>query len=649
MRRSSYFQLAFLLLFWQALGIAAVDPDHVPIEAKLVHALQATRVKVGDPVLARVQVKWQGAECSLREGAIVRGHVVGQAPRSKTQMSEIAVLFDGAECNGSEMKALPMTLAALLAGDPASDPNAYEPMALGASIGGIQNRAMDRNSPGASHVTPGQIRATRIAEPHHRYTPQTVKPGEVVGISGVKLAVATGPEGSSVITSSRHNVSLDAATQIVLVANSSPTVKVANAGVSVPPTKPPEAEATIDETEVCAPPTCSIAIASDQTESSSRAALTIPVKSFGYPAPPTSEMVRFDREAAIAYLGPQQLLLTFNPHTLVARPGLEPAARTMRIVRGVLLDLATMKAKKVTDWRVPDSDQYLWPIGNRGVLIHAGRELKLYGPDLKLEHSFTLDGPLAFVRPSPTGGFIAIGVIHERHSDEIHQQLKEAEHQDPEEDVNVRVVDVMFHVIVNANRSSRAPPPVLSETGELQTINVGGTRWRLVETGWDREQRVVARVTSTCRPQTNSLPPNLLFVVGCNVAEYGRWYRVLGSDGRTLLKGRSPSDEMEQTASASAASPLFAVSVSKVGKPRMASDVFHASDLKNEYVTVHSAENGRTILSLNVAPPLPTLQTVALSQDGTQLAVLSADQIAVYKITGLHEPAIRSGHSTPAH
>src|SRR4051812_8487515 len=74
MRRSSYFQLAFFLLFWQALGIAAIDLDHVPIEAKLVHALQAIRVKVGDPVLARVQVKWQGAECSLREGAIVRGH-----------------------------------------------------------------------------------------------------------------------------------------------------------------------------------------------------------------------------------------------------------------------------------------------------------------------------------------------------------------------------------------------------------------------------------------------------------------------------------------------------------------------------------------------------------------------------------------------
>jgi hypothetical protein len=640
MRRFSYFHLTALLLFWHALGMAVADPDQVPIEAKLVHALQAARVKVGDPVLAKVQVKWQGAECSLREGAIVRGHVLGQASRSKTQMSEIAVLFDAAECDGSEMKALPMTLAALMARDPASDPHAYEPMALGAAIGGIQNRAMDRNSPGPSRVTPSQILATRIAEPHHRSTPQAVKPGDVVGISGVKLAVATGPAGSSVISSGRHNVSLDAATQIVLVANSKPATKVVNASVSVPPARPPEPEPTIDETEICAPPSCSIAISSDQNESPSRAALTIPIKSFGYPAPPTLEMIRFDREAAIAYLGPQQLLLTFNPHTLVARPGLEPAARTMRMVRGVLLDLATMKARKVTEWRVPDSDQYLWPIGNRGVLIHAGRELKLYGPDLKLERSFTLDGPLAFVRASPSGAFIAIGVIHERHSDEIHQQLKEAEHQDPEEDVNVRVVDASFHTIVDVNRSSRAQPPVLSEAGELQTINAGGTRWRLIETGWNREQHVLARVSSTCRPQTASLPPNLLFVVGCNVAEYGRWYRVLGSDGKTLLKGRSPSDEMEQTASASAASPVFAVSVSKVGRPRMATDVFHAGDLKNEYVTVHSADNGKTMLSLSVTPPLPTLQTVALSQDGTQLAVLSAGQIAVYSIMGV----VRTSH-----
>ena len=154
-------------------------------------------------------------------------------------MSEIDVLFDAAECDGSEMKALPMTLAALMARDPASDPNAYEPMALGAAIGGIQNRAMDRNTFGSARVTPSQILATRIAEPHHRSTPHALKPGEVVGISGVKLAVATGPEGSSVITSGRHNVSLEAATQIVLVANSKPATRIGNASVSAPASPSP--------------------------------------------------------------------------------------------------------------------------------------------------------------------------------------------------------------------------------------------------------------------------------------------------------------------------------------------------------------------------------------------------------------------------
>ena len=628
-------QLTAALLLCHTLGAATPDPDRVPIEAKLVHALQAGRVRVGDPVFAKVQVKWQGSGCSLREGAILRGRVLAETTRSKAaKTSQVSLLFEGAECEGGDMQALPMTLAALIVPDPAGDRNAYEPMALSAAIGGIQNGAMERKPPGHSRITPSQIRATRIAEPQHRHKPQAVKPGEVVGIDGVKLAVASGPQGSSVISSTRRNLNLEAATQIVLLINPKTTPQTADRTASVAMPKTPEPEPFIDETEVCSPPACSIALGASDSENRLRSALTVLTKDFGYPAPPTLEMVRFDHQAAIAYLGPDQLLLTFNPHALVPRPGLESGARTMRMVRGVLMDLTTMKARKVSEWRVPDSNQYLWPIGTRGVLIHAGRELKVYGAGLKLEQSIVLEGPLAFVCSSPSGAYIAIGVTHERHSDEVHRQLREAETQEPEEDVNVRVLDGGFKTVVNVNRSSRAPPPVLLDGGEVQTINAGGTRWRLVETSWNGEQRILARTTSACRPQTTSLPPGILFMVGCDIAEYGRWYRVLGSDGKALLKGRSPSDELEQIASASPASPIFAVAVTKVGKPRMTDEVFHASDLKSTYVSVHSAENGRKLLGVSVPAPLPTLQTFALSGDGGQLAVLQSGEIAVYNLPG---------------
>ena len=625
------FRLAAAFLLGQSIWAAATEPSHLPIEAKLVGSLQAGRVRVGDPVLAKVQVAWEGSDCSLREGAILRGHVLAQTPRSKTtKTSEIAVLFDGAECEGSEMKPLSLTLAALLSRDPRSDPNAYEKMALSSALGSIQNGAIERGEPGRARVTPSQIRLTRITEPMRQKGPQTVKPGDVVGIVGVKLAVASGPEGSSVISSVRYNLNLEAATRMVLVTNARVLV-TAKAAVSTPVPTAPEPEPILDETEVCMPPACSIALSASDSEGRARSAVNLPIKNLGFPSPPTREMSRFDHEAAIAYLG-DELLFTFNPHTMVARPGLEAEARTVRLIRGALINLSTSKVKKVIDWRVPDYEQYLWSIGSRKVLVHAGRELKLFGPGLRLEHSLALDGPLAFLRPSPSGSYIAIGITHERHSEEVHRQLREAEDQEPEEDVNVRVLDADFRTIINVNRSSRDRPPVLLDDGEVQTLNAGGTRWRIVDTNWKGEQRILAKMSSACRPQTNSLPPNLLFVVGCDMEAYGRWYRVLGNDGRPLLKGKSPSDELEQFASGSGAGADFAVGISKVVKPRMANDTFHASDLKSQRVAVYSSDNGRRLLAVDIPTPLPTFQTFALSADGSQLAVLEGDDISLYAL-----------------
>jgi hypothetical protein len=174
---------------------------------------------------------------------------------------------------------------------------------------------------------------------------------------------------------------------------------------------------------------------------------------------------------------------------------------------------------------------------------------------------------------------------------------------------------------------------VLLEDGEVQTLSAGGTRWRIVDTNWKGEQRILAKMTSACRPQTSSLPPDLLFVVGCDIEAYGRWYRVLGSDGKPLLKGKSTSDELEQLASGSAAGENFAIGVAKVARPRMADDIFHATDLRSQYVGVYGVANGRRLLSVNVPTPLPTIQTFALSSDGSQLAVLEGDHISLYPLS----------------
>jgi hypothetical protein len=71
--------LAFRLLLTGPLlfcALPAAAQDHAPLQVDLVRALDAARVKVGDPVFAKVAMKWQGPGCSLAQGAVLQGRIV---------------------------------------------------------------------------------------------------------------------------------------------------------------------------------------------------------------------------------------------------------------------------------------------------------------------------------------------------------------------------------------------------------------------------------------------------------------------------------------------------------------------------------------------------------------------------------------------
>ena len=193
-------------------------------------------------------------------------------------------------------------------------------------------------------------------------------------------------------------------------------------------------------------------------------------------------MFGFDYHAGVAFLGQAQLLFTFNPHLLVKRTTTEAMSSSgLRIIRAVAVDLATKKVVKTVDWRMTDTGQYFWPLGGEQVLVHVGDELRVYGPRLEQRKKISLGAPLAFVRKSPSSTFLAIGVINERHSPEIHRQLQEAEGREPEEDIEVRVLDSAFHPITKIIRSSRQAVPVLLDDGEVRVLKVGADRWRVVK------------------------------------------------------------------------------------------------------------------------------------------------------------------------
>ena len=621
-----------LLAFFIATPLpGAAEPARIPVQAELVHPIDASRVKVGDAIFATVQTPWQGSGCALRRGALLKGRVVADTAYSKTaKTSEVALVFESGQCGGRDLKPLPLTVAAIVAPTNSLQADNYQNQPLADATGLSVDGGLRSVTSAAS---------TNWQSPSQSKPPKAVMPGQVVGVPKVKLEVGTGPDGSSVLLASGRNMRLETGSQLVLVprqievaAKVSPIAPAATAPVTVPAPAAAAVETNnSEETEICAPPQCSIALS--DAGPAAQATATIDVKRLGYPDRTSAQMDRFDYDAAIAYLGPKQLLFTFNPHVLVRRTGAVAGVRSLRLIQAVLLDLDTMKVKRTLQWQVLDAQQYLWPISPDKVLVHTGRELRLYGPGLTGEQKISFDGPLAFVRPSPSGDYFAVGVIQERHSEALHRQLAQAEDRDPEEDVQVRVLDAKFHLLATVLRSSRDVPPVLLDEGEIRIPSIGKNRWRIVEYTWDKQRRVLGQVNSTCMPVASSLPSNSLFLVGCDRQADGKWYRVLRSDGKLVLKGWSPSVELEQTPSGNAARSAFAVGIAQALHPLPEDAVFRASDLASERIGVYRTENGQKLFAVSVSSPVPTVQSFVLSPAGDQLAVLGRDQIILYPVS----------------
>jgi len=625
--------LPFLLALFVE-PVVRAESNRIPIQADLVHPLEAGRVKTGDAVFATVEVPWQDSTCTLRRGALLKGRVVAETPYVKTaKTSQIALLFESGQCGGRDLKSLRLTVAAVVAPTTSLQADQYENRPLTEAVG----LSVDG---GLRSVT--SAAATNWQSPSRAKPPKAVLPGQVIGVPKVKLEVGGGPEGSSVLTATGRSLRLESGSQLVLVPKQPvPVVSMVTAAApstnpAAGPTSPssagttPIAEVTADDAELCAPPSCSVELS--EGGPMARATATIDVKRLGYPERTNVEMDRFDYDAAIAYLGPKQLLFTFNPHLLVKRTGSVSGVHSLRLVRAILLDLDTMKARRTVEWQVLDAQQYLWPVGAERVLVHTGRELRLYGPGLGIEKKVPLDGPLAFVRSAPSGQYFAVGVIQERHTEILHRQLAEAEEREPEEDVQVRVMDAKFRVLAEVQRSSRDVPPVLMDEGEIRVPAIGKNRWRIVEYTWDHQRRVLAQVNSTCLPVASSLPSNSLFVVGCDRQADGKWYRVLQGDGKPVLKGWSPSAELEHSASGNAARSAFAVGIAQAAAPVPPDAVFRSSDLASERIGVYRSQNGQKLFNISVASPIPTVQTFVLSPSGDQLAVLDRDQITLYRV-----------------
>jgi hypothetical protein len=567
--------------------------------------------------------------------------VVSVVPRIKpAKGSEVGLAFTKAQCGELKMGPFELLLSAVAAPPQNSDLGIVSENLPVKSLSGLTGE-MALNSMRVSLATNLQMESQIYLFP---LVPR-MQMGDVYGIRGLKLSVGTGPENSSILTSNNRDVALEKHSLLLLVPAQG-TFPRASAGSIVDervapngptetsggrisaPSRPP-----VDDIDLCAPPQCNVALPSGNAAGAEHAAATISIRELGYAPRSQKERYSFDHDEALAYLGPRQLLVAFNPHELVSRQTLKPGA-TVRMIRAALVDTDTHRVTHTLDWEVPDYGQFLWALTEGRVMVHVGAELRVYGQGLQIQNRVPLDGPLAFVRITPDGSFMAIGVIHERHTSELHAQLVQNLDGDPEEDVNILVLNRSFETIAKSTALSGLMPPTLLNEGQARLTALPNMRYRISMLSWDNHASILTQFTSSCTPEFSSITPDLIFLVSCDKHSQGREYRVLRSNGKLALKGDSTVNECGHAADGSANHEAFVVKIVESTEPVPPGAPLSAAHFSSEELRVYRAADGKRLLGVRIASPSLSRDGYALAPDASQLAVLTRDQLAVYSVPG---------------
>jgi hypothetical protein len=617
---------------------------HRPVQVELVNYLDVRRLHAGSSFFVKVSSDWSGLGCYFRQGQLVEGRVTQAIRRSKaSSLSQLAVSFANVPClYGKSSLDLVLAAAVSPAGESSNLPHAqfpivrYSPGTYGLQgnfvISGIEMMALN-GKPGQSGI----------------------QPGDVIGIKALTLRIGSGPAESSILESSTRNVFLERETQFLLVPSSIAMLHSSppGAGVDLSPertaapeasetlsvnTASPEAPAPLESVQplrqdflACAPPACNVDLPQMSREDApGKAMLSVGIRPLGYAPRAQSEIDGLNDDDAVAWLGSHQFIVAFNTHPLVRRENPASTDATLRRIHAAVFDLTSQKVVSTADLDLPDEGAYLWQLSENRVLVHAGNELRVLSGDLKVETRIPLEGPLAFVRISPNREWMAIAVIHERHPPELHAKLRESFGSEPEEDVQMRILDKNFRTVAQAASTSKMMPPILLNEGQARLSVNGEGHYQLTMLPWRGGTASVARFGSACLPSVSSFAPDLLFVTTCAPLSGIHEYRVLRPNGEVLMRGKSDPQDLGQEVVGT--SEKFAIKLIHARRAVVEGSVFRGADLDYTEVRVYRSGDGRRLTAVRIDAPSPGHGGFALSSDGSQLAILSGSRVSLFSV-----------------
>jgi hypothetical protein len=482
-------------------------------------------------------------------------------------------------------------------------------------------------------------------------TERQLRVKEVLGFPGVNLSLPILTTDPTELFSSSQ-ILIDPESRFLLVLQLAPRPKPSDTPAAeraiitrpvtepiAPPIKPPIEENF--EVEKCVETGCAFAD-SPAAAIDNQLERTLSLHAFGYKVRGNRVLRSLAEDAAVRFLGRDQLLITFNAHPLIVRSQDESSRlANPRIIRALLFSTKTGKIIRAEDWRVPGEGPYLWPLDGGRVLARVGSILAVYGPGLKLERQWVPAGEVRFLRVSPSRHLIVAAIVHERHTPEQHRRL--AEFVGPErpvdEDFDLTLLDGQLNVQTTRRVQTWPTMSEVLDTGLIVTERGLRDKWTVSESDWEAKRHPIVHVDSGCPLRVETLPTNLILIVGCSLDQTRAWYKIIRSNGRTLLNGNVPSNGLLEQADAPTGAGIFAIGIAEASHPVDFVQGIVASDFQNVAVSVYRVSDGHRLFATRSAMGAVNRQSFALSESGDRLALLSGDQVSLYRIDQPDHPS----------
>jgi hypothetical protein len=625
------------------------------ITTKLMGRIDSRRIAEGAPFFVKTISTWKEGRCSIPMGVTLEGRVAKIVKRGPgVKREEIDLRFLRLPCPSDDTQEVTPILVAMHGPKKSSNDNmlAQEWLtSLFAATAG-SHAAGAGSSSGGLPAPPGALGRNTGTLGKGGYNPtsskeETIKAGEVQDFPTVKLSLPTLTSDPTVLTSTGE-LFFDPDARFIIVVRLAPSngskLEMARAASpsasshadgsinrqSVPPAPAPVPaliENCVNGGCVTAPDATPVAAESAQTE--------VPLTDLAY-RPRTRRTIRggLEDDAAIAFLGDDQIFATFNSHPLVPRSEAQAIrSSSPRQIRGVLVSAADGRRLRVVDWLVPDQGAYLWPLDRGRVLVHVGNALVVYGRNLEEEARWEIQGSLLFVTISPSRTVILTAVKREKYDAATFRRLADfvGSAEAVQEDYDLIALNGRLEPTSSRPSTQIPVQPPLLDSGVVSLTQGPRRLWKVEETYWDQRGKRLAELASGCVPVLQTLPANLLFVSGCQADSRSKWYRVLRADGKTLLRGATSNGAIPEFASASSSGSVFAIGVEQAVVDVDWNTGMHIADLETMTVAVYRASDGKRVYATKVHSHAVDRRVFALSDSGERLAVLADDSVRIYR------------------